>query len=706
MVDPSNPVDPSTIFTPLDDSVTQSYSALDQVIISLGQDTGALSGNFDVFNTILGKVSNLGTDLSNKFSQVSNSLQNMGNLTSEQTKKFGLISTAMLGAKESYQKMGDIDSSGLNTFTKQFDSLYEIMNSKGSLAGVATSQLTKLLKSLGGSSNEVSQAISTGGGVLVDYAKNLLTSADNQVRLQNAMMKAAGASGDLGTLYEKVGNDLTNFNEVSGKLDSNLGQVGIAVGENKDKVIDYAGSLLKVPGALAAMSEGIATATGRVNPLTEAMLLAKGTGQDTTKVIENMTAAVNVYGLTIEDSLKFTSRMTELSSKLNIPIDEVRKSLGSSADAFKFFTDGSDSAYKSTEGLTKVTNEYVSSLKEVGVTGPNALKMFDNLAANISKMGVAQKAFLSAQTGGPGGLLGSVQIDKMIKDRDIKGVFDKVKQQTTKMIGNLITVDEASKSQAGAAQLIKQRQILRSGPLGSQATTDAEADRLGEALKKGVMPSGMKLEKEGASSLQQATDRGTKIAELTKTVQGDIVGYLRNINDSLSGANLTTVQDAMSARSGAGRESPLTQNQIKNQESLKAGMAENRIIDPTKSAAGIATAHISKMIDSAGTASKAMVDGTKQTFFGHKSTAGMAVGKAAQNNNNNNQKKTGTTGTGANNSHPFFGQHGNSPIPVTLTGNTPITVQITGTCPHCGKGMKHNEQAQAINPSSTTSQLK
>ena len=122
------------------------------------------------------------------------------------------------------------------------------------------------------------------------------------------------------------------------------------------------------------------------------------------KVVADMNRAVNEYGVSLNTALEFTSRITDISNKYGAQVEDVRNSLLGSADAFKMFTAGEADAGKMTQNLSEVMNEYVGRLTSIGVPAQNAIGLFNEMSGAISSMGVANKSFLSSQTGGPGGL--------------------------------------------------------------------------------------------------------------------------------------------------------------------------------------------------------------------------------------------------------------------------------------------------------------
>ena len=78
--------------------------------------------------------------------------------------------------------------------------------------------------------------------------------------------------------------------------------------------------------------------------------------------------------------------------------------------------------------MSGIMNDYVGALQNTGMTGQHAMEVVKGMTDSIAGMSVAQKAFLSSQTGGPGGLMGAFQIEKDLREGKIDKVFDKVRQ--------------------------------------------------------------------------------------------------------------------------------------------------------------------------------------------------------------------------------------------------------------------------------------
>jgi len=204
-------------------------------------------------------------------------------------------------------------------------------------------------------------------------------------------------------------------------------------------------------------------------------------------------------------------------------------------------------------------------LQESGL-GPEAISnVVKGVTDGIAHMDTAQKAFLSSQTGGAGGLMGAFQIDQMLAEGKIDQVFDKVKQNMMQKIGGpLVNRAQAAQSQEAASQYQKQLMFMQSPAMGGIAKDPASASKLLEAMTSGKgIPTNL-TNKEDA--LRNTLSRGTSLQERGNS-------YLNII------ANWTQRQSQLGAISNYGTSrfllgSENTQfNEPSNKESRRANAA-------------------------------------------------------------------------------------------------------------------------------------
>lgn len=464
-------------------------------------------------------------------------------LTVDQTTAFSLLNAALLKTTDSYTKFtlaGKLDSGGITGTIDDIKNSFE--QSEGGLG-----KFVSLIQNSFG--KQIPDSIKGSFDSVAGFAMNLAAGADNATKLQTEFLRLSGATGNLGNVFSLAGNDLGNINTLLNQQQDIMTNAMQATGANADVVQEYYQALGQVPGALDAMVKGAGDGSQGTMMLAAAMKTAEGTGQSFDDVVKSLTFAFQEYGLTGEGALQFSAQLGSVSQDLGIQLSEVTKTLEGSATKFTLFADTGASASNMLSGAANILDTYGKALESTGLSGTQAAGVIGNITDQMSNLTIAQKAFLSAQTGGPGGLMGSFQIDKMLRSGDLQGVFDKVRQQMQQQFGKIVTVDEASQSQGAAAQMTRQISLLKQGPLGQFAKNDVEAERILEGFKaaqEGKGGPGL-----GADVLKQSMDKGTAIEQKSYTVLSDIRSQLEGIKRSMDIGNLNTLQrSGMTAGTG------------------------------------------------------------------------------------------------------------------------------------------------------------
>ena len=243
-----------------------------------------------------------------------------------------------------------------------------------------------------------------------------------------------------------------------------------ATNTNLQSVQEYYKSLSQIPGAL---DKNI----GNVTALNATLSISKSVHRDAGEVIKDMSTAYNNLGITGETSLNFVARMSDLASKLKVNFNDLKTAIQGTIGSFKGIADANNEANdKMAIGIQQVYGQYVGALKETGMTGEHAATVVENMTKSISNMTLAQKAFLSQQTGGSGGLLGAVQIEKMLREGNYKEVFEKAKSMIQDQMGDIVTQEEALQDEGMATRFIEQRTKLMQNPILKNFVGGSESD--------------------------------------------------------------------------------------------------------------------------------------------------------------------------------------------------------------------------------------
>jgi stringent starvation protein B len=497
------------------------------------------------FGDVANKARDILGNFDNKLQSIGATLNNTGSLSEAQVAKFGLLSAAIVGVRKSFTDFADgANGTHLNTFTQQISDLSSFLGDGKN----AISALTKVaVDSFGKAVPDA--VIKQGLPAVKTFVLNLAESADNALRLQSGFIQLAAKTGNLGQVYGAAGPHLSKMNLLLAQQQVAITDTIKATGLAPAAVEQYYAALGTVPKAMESVVAGSQSGNRSISMLTATIQLSTGSGRKYSEVIDDLQHAFRTYNISGEEALKFTARMSEISNRYGVELDDVRSSLRGTADAFKLF--GNEA-----EGASRIMNNYLGLLQNTGLSGKASVEVVSNMTRNITGLTLAQKAFLSAQTGGPGGLMGGFQIEKMLRDGKVDEVFEKVRQQMQKQFGNIVTLDDASKTPQAAAQLAKQMTILKSGPLGQFAKSDQEAFRILEAFKgraEGKTP------KEGLSDtvVKDTMQKGNDIQKQSYTELTRIRGLIEANRGVANVANLGTIQEQFTAAVGSPMNNPM-----------------------------------------------------------------------------------------------------------------------------------------------------
>lgn len=498
---------------------------------------------------ILSNVESIMGKLSQRFTQAGSDIKNLNSLTKEQADAFNLLTLSTVKVRESFANLVP-NNTGLNTFGQQVSDIQKMLtNVPAGKAAEALTIFTQAAEKLGIGKNAIAEAAKKGASAVGDLIKNSLAAADNGLRMQQVIFSTAAAQGRLNDLYTKAGTNLEHLNDIMRNEAAVLDAVSKSTHVSGDELDKYWASFKSLPGAVSG-------AAGSMDTFTQSINYAKGAGIDHTVVMGNMKKAIASYGLAQKDALLFTARIGEVSNNLKAPYEDVANALNTAAEQFKLFGNSGEAALKQTEGLSKFVNQFASGLVQTGMSATNALSSVNQMTGALSNMNVAQKAFLSQTGGGPGGLRGAVQIDKMLREGKIEEVIKMQMQSMQRQLGGrIISQDEATKSEAAAAQFQKQQMIIKQGPLGGLAKTDAEAVRISEVMRDMQAGKSVNAKELLPDIVSKMADRGQQRTQLSTndvTMLRDMLqGITYNVNISaLSAVQRGAIPGFETARSG------------------------------------------------------------------------------------------------------------------------------------------------------------
>lgn len=387
-------------------------------------------------------------------------------------------------------KSGEMTSDMLKNLAGDMVSLYTISTGRlelpkslmdlGSGAAEARSQTVDLFDQLRGSIPLLKKLEEKFQKMGVNI-RTVFEQADAANNLQTAFLRQASAAGELGDVLDAVGG---NFERLENKIidySNKMSQAAMANNVSYDTVVRLNNVLREIPGALSTnimLTDGAGTT---MNMLDATLKVAAGTFQEHKDVLKDVNLVYQNFGVVGEDSLKFVSRMQRAAQALRLPMESMRGFVENATQSFKFLGDN-------TQAAINIMGQFAPALKESGL-GPAGIRdIVSGIVRATSQLDVAQRAFLSAQTGGPGGLQGGYQIALDMQEGNMDAVFQRVKDSLMDMFGgDVVTLDEAATDSRAAAQMTRQVQMLTSGPL-AIAGSEQEAFKIIDAFAKGLPP--------------------------------------------------------------------------------------------------------------------------------------------------------------------------------------------------------------------------
>lgn len=625
-------------------------------------------------------------------------------MTNQQVTEFSGLSSAVINAREAFTGLSNVDYTGLSTFSGQLKDIKDaIENTPATKMADALKDLGKQLLGAGASQSAVTAALAKGKDAVLDLASNVLKHADNMLRAQTAYIQITAAAGGLGDAWNAAGSNLQNMNDILQKQTEMLGDTIEATGLSADQVENYYAQLGQIPGALTAVIDTSEKGGATTSMLTAAIEVAAGTGRKYADVMTDLKTAFRDYGLVGEDALRFSTRMSDVSTNLKAPIEDVTTALRGSADAFKMFATGQKDAASSAESLSKTLNVYGKALESTGLSATAAVEVAGNLSNQVAKLSTGQLAFISQQTGGPGGLQGAAR-ETLKLQTDPGAVVRDAMKTLQQQFGRIVTVQEAATSEAAASQNIKQTTMLQN-LLGPLAKDQATANRLLEAMKNTQGRPEDFAEALTPTTVQDAAERGLKVqqasfSEMSKSrAHLERLRYLadqgagRGIQAGLTPRPGTTVPGLSQGEMKANLSETMRTARERGGEQVAAtaaGLANGKVAD-TLGVDAARTLHmvasslkdIPLTLKSIGETLKSLMPASAQSTVKQQqedlrtrtaaSRVGSAVGDAAARPAGVTTSQTGTGALPAN-------------VPGAAGANTMnIVGKITIDCPHCGR---------------------
>lgn len=370
------------------------------------------------------------------------------------------------------------DMTGFETYEKRHMQLVQFISG-------SKDQLSAASAALGMNPEKIKSDADKAGISIVEFTTKTLQASRNQQLFNDTLLKTAATTGQLDVLKEQI-NKYGTLDAVGADYVQQLKQIQLNTGKSTEETLKYYTAMMKVPGMLDMVSSELTNSEGSAVSFGEALItMSEGTQipmETLTSQVNQLRDSFNVAlgkGSSGDEALKFLAAMDKASHDLGMSYETLRGHINTLASTFKMYGNTS-------QDLVKDLHQVSKALEATGLSAQNSGELAQKYIANINNLSLAQKAFISQQTGGPGGLQGAFDIDALLREGKFDEVFKKVQESMREQMGgDLVTLQQARESPEAASQYAKQITMLQQGPLGQFASTPAEAERLADAMATG-----------------------------------------------------------------------------------------------------------------------------------------------------------------------------------------------------------------------------
>ncbi len=365
----------------------------------------------------------------------------------------------------------------------------------GEAGKIAGSSITESFKDIA----PMLKIIGTSDFVISGFSR-MATQADNAYQVQRSLISLAASQGQLNSVVDDGTNSFQTIDLAMTNMSDSAFESAQATGQTVASMMDLATSLGKIPGAI---SDNIDIGGLFSSQLVVTSQIASAFGQSQTDVAKTLNALYETVGLRGTESMQVISSMYTAAGDSKLRFEGFSKSVMDIATNFKMLGDNTGAA-------TNIVKAFDTAFKDSEISPQAMQQVIGSMAAGIQGMDRGRQAFVSAATGGPGGLAGAFQIELAMQE----GRMDEVMQKTMTAMqqqfgGQILTLKDAGENPALAGEFYKQVQYLTQ--VAGIAKDDREAYRILEAMSAGVtdmlMP-GASGVPDGQDALVKATDRG------------------------------------------------------------------------------------------------------------------------------------------------------------------------------------------------------
>lgn len=364
----------------------------------------------------------------------------------------------------------------------------------GSKISTAFTAVSPLISNAFGNNSAATRLFSTmtdGASRAVGLRRELESMAISQGRLSSVMNEGHTAFRDMNEEY----NDFAVMSV----------QAARDVGQTVGSIMDLTKALSSIPGSLTVGQLTVDTSR-----------IAATAHRDQLVVAKDLSDMYTRLGTTQQDALANMANIHDKAGDSKLRMESFASTVHNVASNFKMLGDN-------TVAATTFVKAFDDAFKDSQIS-PEAMRdVISSIGDGIHRMDAGKKAFISASTGGPGGLAGAVQMDYAIQTGHVDEVIKKtMTAMQSQFGGQVVTLKDAAENPALAGEFYKQIQYLTQ--VSGIAKDEDQAKRILEAMKSGVVDN-LKIgsgEVDKGNVLERHLEAGASLQEQTKNKLMDI----------------------------------------------------------------------------------------------------------------------------------------------------------------------------------------
>lgn len=396
--------------------------------------------------------------------------------------------------------------------------------------------------------------------------------AQNANAMQREIMQMAAAQGQLNDVIGETGGKIDTLPDRMLKLSDQFAKGANANALTVKEYSSLAKTLIdKIPGALnetfTVMDSKAQGGRRGITQLDAAIKIAVGSGRAYSVVVKDMEKAFEDLNANAEVASKYSAAIGASNQSLGLIMEHTNKFFDSFIEHLRDTGLSASAQERAIVGASNVLGRYSQSLRDTGLSAKSSTELIKKLTDSIMGTSIAEKSFLSARSGGVGGLQGGFKIEKMIKEGRTDEVVNMAEKNLRRQFGGKVyTLDDASKSSEAASQFYKQREMLKSGAFGiGKGLSDDQASRFLESLASG----------KGGKGLDDLNKTLNNTVNVGNQIQEKQLSELTILSNTAS--NIESIVSVIAQRNVQKNFAPNdTYASIENQRELSAKIANER----------------------------------------------------------------------------------------------------------------------------------